>query len=465
MDNKLALLGGTPIVRNHADLISPWPITTSAELDRVMEVLQKQEFSGRNSHEVRAFEEQLCDYIGIKHASLFNSGTAALHGCMASLGIGPGDEVIVPAFTFLAPAMAALHSSAIPIFCDIDPDTFNIDPAKIERLISERTKAIVAVHLQGLPADMPHILDVAKRHNLAVIEDCAQSFGARINKRYCGTMGDIAAHSFMSAKQLATCGELGSITTNSVGLINRANALKTYGEIIDGTNRIYNSYTMGYNYVPNPIQSAFASQKLKSFTQDIQPIIKNAQLLTSFLSGSIPFLIPPYIPQHFEHVYHFYRVKVDASIVGYTKNNVFRQAIMDAMAAEGLKLRLYQTRSVPEQTIFKTLNEHGRGDPWCHLSKTMRSKYHQNYHHNNFPATNKTISESFVVGGDGAAPLYFQSTETINKYIAGFQKIKDNIPALVKYARRLEKKYKEPWEFGSKISDTNGHFSLIKEKL
>ena len=458
--SKLALFGGKPIVQEHSTLVGRWPTVTKKDLEDVVSALEDHDFSGRNSFSVDVFERKLQQFLGIEYVSLFNSGTSALHGALTAVGVQPGDEVIVPAYTFLAPAMAALHLGAIPVFCDIDESTFNIQPEKIPDLITRKTKAIVVVHMHGLPADIPAIKKIAEVHGIKVIEDCAQSFGAMIGDKYCGTLGDISAFSFMSAKQLATCGELGGIATNDIDFRNRANLLKTYGEILGKHERVYNSYTLGYNYVANPIQARFAQNKLESFNEDINPLLENARALSEFILKKIPFLIPPYVPQSFKHVYHFFRVRVNGEVIGYKKNHLLRQAIMDIMKAEGLNLRFYQNTPVPGQTIFQTLNANMNGYPW-HMHADKNERYKANYKIENYPNTLKTISESFVVGGSGAAPLYFTNKETIEYYMAGFDKISQNIGEVISYANSLQNNYIDPWIGISKISDTKGDFKIF----
>lgn len=277
----------------------------------------------------------------------------------------------------------------------------------------------------------------------------------------CGTFGDMSAFSLMSAKQLATCGELGAISTDSLLLRNKANMVKMYGEILneDGS-RNYNSYTMGYNYVPNTIQAKFAENKLDEFEKSISKIINNAEYLSSVIKEEFDFLIPPYVPAGVNHVYHFYRVKVDGSKRGYSNNKVLRKAIMDIMEKEGLNLRYYQTAPVSGQQIFQTMQGFGQRFPWA-INKDRLDFYKQNYNVNNHPQTLETISESFVVGGIGAAPQYFQNKNTMELYIAGFRKIRDNWEQVVKYAESIKDSYTNPWDGIAKVSDTQGSFSSL----
>ena len=190
MSEQLAIHGGKPTVP--AGTIKPWPHITDADRQAVMEVLSGDSINEQRKIQSEALSQEWASYVGRKYCIPANSGTAALHMCIAALGIEPGDEVIVPAFTFWATAAAVLHHNAIPIFVDVDPKTFCIDPAQIEAKLSERTKAVIAVHIHGMPADMDAILAVAGQHSLKVIEDAAQAHGSRYKGVPCGAMGDVA---------------------------------------------------------------------------------------------------------------------------------------------------------------------------------------------------------------------------------------------------------------------------------
>ena len=171
MSEKLAICGGKKVVPERLKI--KWPVITDEDKKAVNEVLDSGILFGPYSPQVVALQEEFAKYIGTKYCIAMNSGTAALHAAIAAADIGPGDEVITPAFSFLASATCILHHNAIPVFADIDPVTYNIDPKKIEEKITEKTKAIIPVHIHGLPADMDEILAIARKHNLIVIEDAA----------------------------------------------------------------------------------------------------------------------------------------------------------------------------------------------------------------------------------------------------------------------------------------------------
>jgi len=180
--------------------------------------------------ETEAFEEEFAEYCGVRYAIGVNSGTSALHLALLAAGVGPGDEVITVPFTFFATVATIGYVGAVPVYVDIDPRTFNIDVSKIEAAITERTRAILPVHLYGQPADMDPILDIARRHNLVVIEDAAQAHGAEYRGKRAGNIGDMGCFSFYPTKNLGAAGEGGLITTNNPEYARTMRLLRNWGE-------------------------------------------------------------------------------------------------------------------------------------------------------------------------------------------------------------------------------------------
>jgi dTDP-4-amino-4,6-dideoxygalactose transaminase len=199
--SKLAVFGGDSVVPE--GLVVHWPNVTQEDKAAVMAVLDRGILWGEDSPETAALEKEWAEYVGTRFCLATNSGTAALHMAVAAAGIGPGDEVITSALTFLASASCVLHHNAIPVFADIDPDTFNVTAQTIAERITERTKAIIPVHLHGLPADMDEILALARKHGLTVIEDACQAHGATYKGRKVGGLADSAAFSLNTTKNLA----------------------------------------------------------------------------------------------------------------------------------------------------------------------------------------------------------------------------------------------------------------------
>ena len=230
MSAKLAIHGGKRSVPN--GIIKPWPEVTDADRDAIAEVIASERITEQQRIQSEGLASEWAEYMGVRYCIPVNSGTAALHLCVAGVGIEPGDEVIIPAFTFWATAAAVLHHNAIPVFVDIDPVTYCIDPNAIEAKITERTRAIMPVHIHGMPADMDAILAIAKKHNLKVIEDVAQAHGARYKGKRCGAFGDAAGYSTQASKTLSSGCQGGLFTTDDEEIHKRAALLQYFGEIV-----------------------------------------------------------------------------------------------------------------------------------------------------------------------------------------------------------------------------------------
>src|SRR6185369_5705910 len=231
------------------------------EIDKaVLDAIESTQFIlGPN---VTAFEQETAAYLGAAHAVGCASGTDALHLAVVAAGIGPGDEVITSPFTFIATAEAICYAGATPVFVDIDPQTFNIDPALIEKAITPRTKAIIPVHLFGQPADMVAIKGICDRHGLMLIEDCAQSFGAGANGRMTGSMGMFGCFSFFPSKNLGCYGDGGMISCATQELADKIKVLRNHGSKVR-----YHHHVIGYNSRLDDIQAAILRVKLKRIDQ------------------------------------------------------------------------------------------------------------------------------------------------------------------------------------------------------
>jgi perosamine synthetase len=234
------------------------PDITEAEIDAVVSVLRISRLSiGPKQEE---FEHQAAAYIGTPHAIAVSSGTAGLHLCMRALGIGKGDEVIVPSFTFISAANAVRYEGAVPIFVDIEPATLNLDPARIEEAITPQTRAILAVHTFGCPADMDAILDIARRHQLLVIEDACEAIGAEYKGQKVGSFGDAAVFAFYPNKQITT-GEGGIVVTRHEQVARDIRALRNQGRY--DTDDWLQHDTLGYNYRLSEISCALGCVQLQ----------------------------------------------------------------------------------------------------------------------------------------------------------------------------------------------------------
>jgi perosamine synthetase len=439
MEN-LAMFGGSPVVSGNGIKEDLWPITTDADRKAIDRVIESGHFVGLHDPEVEAFEKAYADYVGTDYAMGFGTGTSSLHAAVAASGTMPGEEVIVPALTFLASATSVLQQLGIPIFADIDPITYNIDPESVEANITERTRAIMAVDMHGLPADYPILQKIAKKHNLVLISDAAHSMGATQNGKVCGSLADVTGTSIMPAKQLPTCGEGGLLSTDHVEIFNRAGMVRMFGEVIEKDKpRSYNAFTLGYNYRLNPIQAAYARSQLTRLNDNVRQFQENADYLSHGLMG-LPGITPPFIPEGSTHSYHMYRIKFDPQKAGLDVHpGRFTKAIELAMGAEGLPLRLYQNIPIPGQILFKIKEGIGNGIPW-----TLPDTRKIDYTIEDYPVTLNVLETTRCIGRSGTSgPNYFLNRQTIELYLQGFQKLWDHLPQLAKSAKEID--YQVPW--------------------
>lgn len=250
-----------------------------------------------------AFEEEFAAYIGTKHCVAVANGTDALEIALAALGIGAGDEVIVPANTFFATSEAVDNVGATPAFVDCEPNFYNIDTAKIEAAITPKTKAIIPVHLYGLPAEMDAVMEIARKHKLLVLEDCAQSHGADYKGKRTGTFGDIATYSFYPGKNLGAYGDAGAIVTNNDGLAEKCRLIANHGQPAK-----YRHTVIGRNSRMDGIQAAVLSTKLKHLDKWLEARRTNAAFYNERLADSGIDL--PAAPEYSRHTFHLYVVRL-----------------------------------------------------------------------------------------------------------------------------------------------------------
>lgn len=454
---KLALFGGTPIVAQPGVQEDLWPITTEEDREAVNRVFDSGHFVGLHDSEVESLEKEYAEYVGTTYAMGFGTGTSSLHAAVASTGIKPGEEVIVPALTFLASATSVLQQLGIPVFADIDPITYNIDPSSVEANISNRTRAIMAVDMHGLPANYPVLKEIAKKHGLILISDAAHSMGATQNGKVSGSLADVTGTSIMPAKQWPTCGEGGFLSTDHLEMYNLAGMVRMFGEVIEkGKPRSYNAFTLGYNYRLNPIQAAYARSQLRRLNNNVAAFQANAKILTNALNG-LPGISPPFIPDGSTHAFHMYRVKFDPAKIDLKVHpGRFTRAVDLAMEAEGLPLRFYQNIPIPGQVLFQLKEGFGNGVPWS-LPGTREINYSIEDH----PITLEVLETTRCIGRSGTSgPNYFLNRQTIDVYVKGFQKLWDHLPELVKTANEIE--YNVPWS--SFAPSTRGNWTIVTPK-
>lgn len=288
---------------------------------------------------VAEFEEKFANYIGTRHAIATSSGTTALHVALLCAGIGEGDEVITTPFSFAATANTILYTGAKPVFVDIDPKTYNINPELIEEAVTDKTKAIMPVHLYGQPADMSNINKIAGKHNLKVIEDAAQAHGAVYNGINVGLWGDMACFSFYPTKNITTS-EGGIITTNNNEFDHDARALRAHGE-----SERYEHVILGYNFRMTDIAAAIGVVQLKRLDGFNNKRIENAEYLTEHVKY-IDGIEPPFVQENVKHVFHQYTIRVA---------NGKRDELRDFLNNEGIGTGVHYPIPIYKQKLYQDL--------------------------------------------------------------------------------------------------------------
>ncbi len=333
---RLVLEGGAPVRKAP---FAPWPYFAPDEIDAVATVLRSGKVNYWTGEQSREFEREFAALIGVRYAVALANGTVALELALHALGIGPGDEVVVPCKTFIASASCVVRLGATPVVADVDPNSQNITAASIEAVLTPRAKAIVAVHLAGWPCEMDEILALAKERGLFVVEDCAQSVGARYKGRTTGAMGDISAFSFCQDKIITTGGEGGMLVTDRRELWERAWSYKDHGksyaavyarEHPPGFRWLHESF--GSNSRITEMQSTIGRLQLAKLPQWLALRRRNARLLDLGLAA-IPGLRLAVPPAHSEHAYYKYYAFIRPEMLRPGWN---MERILEALDAEGI---------------------------------------------------------------------------------------------------------------------------------
>lgn len=292
--------------------------------------------------EVEAFENELAVNCGTKFCVGVASGTDALILSLLSCGIKPGDEVITTPFTFIATAESIVHCGARPVFVDIDPQTYNIDTTQIEKKITEKTKAIIPVHLFGQPAEMEDILDLARKYNLKIIEDCAQALSAEYKGRRVGSLGDVGCFSFFPAKNLGAFGDGGAVVTNDASIAEKVKMLRQHG-----AKASYYHIMTGFTSRLDSIQAAILRVKIKYLDKWSSMRREKANYYTQLLQ-EIEGIIPPRIAEQCVTSANYYTVRI-------TNSQVDRGGLRKYLASKGIETAIYYPLSLHLQEVYKDL--------------------------------------------------------------------------------------------------------------
>jgi dTDP-4-amino-4,6-dideoxygalactose transaminase len=418
--SKLAAFGGTAAVPRDRRRV-PWPVVEEEDRKAVLDALDGarlvSDTDGVNA--VSTLEKDWSRRFGFEHCIAVSNGTAALSLALAALGVGPGDEVIVPALSFIATGLAPLHQVAVPVFADIDPVTFNLDPDDVERRITDRTRAIIPVHLHGAPADLDRITEIAARHGIRVVEDAAQAPGAMHRGRPVGGIGDAGAFSLQVTKNIPTCGEGGLLVTASAELAEAMRRGRQFGEVIEsGRERDYVSHGLGWNHKMNAIQAAFTSAQLARFDEYEHARQRNVAEFLGRLAH-LPGLRVPTAPPDTTHVWHILRFRFDPAAfdLDRARPEALRSVLRRLLRAEGVPMSQYQRMPLPDQKVFVDRVGFGSGYPWSVTGAPAAVAG------DGYPVTRAVIADSLTIQ---KRHLHPGSGELLGWYADAFEKVWDN---------------------------------------
>lgn len=319
------------------------PLVGTEELDEIKKVIESGILTNpsvQGGPMVQRFEKGLETFVGVKNAVAVNSGTAALHASMLVADVGNEDEVIVPSFTYGATANVVLWAGAKPVFVDVDPETYNINPQLMEEKVTKKTKAIIPVHLFGLPAEMDAIFEIAQKHNLTVIEDCCQALGAEYKNRKIGSFGHFDCFSFYPGKVMTT-GEGGAITTNDDELAKKLRMVRTHGQV-----KGYDFTVLGSNFRMTEIAAVIGCAQLEKLPRFLQKRRMNAKKLSENLKG-VSSLMLPTEPKGFKHNYYLYTVKLGSK--------QRRDEVVKKLQKRGIDARVYYSTPVHLTPLYLRL--------------------------------------------------------------------------------------------------------------
>jgi dTDP-4-amino-4,6-dideoxygalactose transaminase len=337
----LALFGGAPV---RTAPFAAWPVFDETEEQRLLATLRSGNWGRLDGPEVAMFERRFAEMHGCAHGIAVANGTVAIRIALLAAGIGSGDEVIVPPYTFVSTASAVIEANAIPVFADVGLHTFNMDPALVAAAVTARTKAIIPVHFGGHPAAMDELMAIAGKSDLVVIEDAAHAHGAAYDHRPVGSLGHLATFSFQSSKNL-TSGEGGIITTNDERLAESCRSIQNCGRIAGG--EWYEHHVISGNYRLGEFQGAVLNCQLERLQEQTRTRDGNGRYLASRLAA-LPGLAPQArLPACTTHSYHLFMLRIEPAF------GAPRQAVRRALEAEGIPCSAGYGYALPEQPLFR----------------------------------------------------------------------------------------------------------------
>lgn len=413
---QLAHLGGDAVI-GQGFRKTVFPVITKEDL------LQMQVSILRNhSNSVEQFTKDYCAYVGARHGIATASGTSALHLALVGAGVRPGDEVILPCFTFIATAQAVVAAKAIPIFVDIDPITYCADPRAVEAAITSRTRAVMPVHVHGLPADTAALRDICTRRGLVLVEDASHAHSASVDGQVCGSIGDTAGQSLMADKNFPVGGEGGIAFFASNEAYERAKAFL---------------FDSGIDYEMSGIVAAFGISQLKRLPYYDAIRQRNAAYLTEQLATTELFC-GPHVPDGSVHSYNMYRVRLHPEAIGLDDLPIhaIKAAVQELLVAEGVPAREWQNKPIPDHLPFRNRQGFGNGYPF-----SLSQRDFGEYALANFPNALRMLRSTLTLCRELRSPV---EAERIQSYALAFRKVAARPEVIRKLA--TENDYPLPYE-------------------
>lgn len=423
-NDTLAILGGPKLINHTFGRYNPFGPEEVEAAKKVVESGVLSQFLGCwapdffGGPKVQEFERQCESYFGVKHAVTFNSWTSGLVAAVGAIGIEPGDEVIVSPWTMAASATAILHWNAIPVFADIETDTFNLDPASVEKNISEQTRAIMSVDIAGHSADMDALRKIADKHNLKIISDTAQAPGARYKGKFAGTLADIGGYSLNYHKHVHT-GEGGIAVTDDDDFADRLRLIRNHAEVVVEDKGVTNlSNMIGHNFRLGEIECAMGIEQLKKLDKMVKSRQRIAQKLDAGLAG-LRGLRTPVVKPDCTHVYYVYSMYVDVVALG-----ISRQRLHQTLTAEGVPALAASYQNLHLIPMYQKKIAYGtKGFPWT--SEICRREV--SYAKGICPVAERLHEAEFL--GFGICSHEYKDEE-VDMIIAAFHKVWRNLEAL-----------------------------------
>lgn len=361
MADKLAIDGGTPVSGKPFPM---WPQFDPKCFDAVTAILKSGKVNYWTGPVGMQFEQAWADWCGAKYGISTSNGTSALHTALAGLGIGPGDEVIVPSYTFIASSFSVCQAGAVPVFADVEKDSHTLDPADVEKKISERTKAIMPVHLYGVMSNMGSLLEIARKRGLKIVEDCAQAHGGKWNGKRAGTIGDMGAFSFCQSKHFTTGGEGGAVITDNEDVAWRCRSFRDHGYDVKERLRLleleaklpYIHNMVGFNYRMTEMQSQIGLIELARFDSwNLRNRRRNGEHLLKRLKGVKQIQHLPLDTQERENAFWMFPIVLDT-------DQLWRnaRAVVKALEAEGVPAGPVQWPQCYKERAYQEHNGFGR---------------------------------------------------------------------------------------------------------